>query len=274
LENRSITGPPLSLVNLYQALPERDQNPKGLFQMLAKVPEKERKTVFDPKKGRSLIVSRCKDAGGEPIDELLTEIEHELAELETDHPGFQFQIADTSIQGIRNANQIVADLIRSMLLAIPLTLGVVMLALQSFKAGAIAFLPNVFPMVALAATMVIAGQTITLTGAAVFVMCFGIAVDDTIHTITSFNKKRQAGEPKRDSIVNTYNELGGAVLSTTAILCGGLGVVMLGASYFTRMFGAMFCIGLFWALIGDLLILPAILACYPSLSDSKLKNSG
>lgn len=274
LSDRAITGPPLSLVNLYEALPERDHTPKALFQMLAKVPEKERKTVFDTELGRSLILSRCEDAGGLPIDGLLTDLEHDFAELENEHPGFRFQIAQTSIQGIRNANQIVADLIKSMLLAIPLTLGVVMLALQSFKAGVIAFLPNVFPMAALAATMVIAGQTITLTGAAVFVMCFGIAVDDTIHTITSFNKKLLAGQSRRDAIVNTYTELGGAVLSTTAILCGGLGVVMLGASYFTRMFGVMFCIGLIWALIGDLFMLPAILACYPDGADEPSENSG
>ena len=37
LEGKSITGPPLSLVNLYQSMAQKDQNPKSLFQQVSKV---------------------------------------------------------------------------------------------------------------------------------------------------------------------------------------------------------------------------------------------
>jgi hypothetical protein len=251
---------------------EKDQNPKSLFQQVSKVPEEQRKIFFDREARQALVVARCQDAGGHPIDDLLTDIDSEFSQLESKHSGFRFRVTETLVHGIRNATMIVVDLAKSLLMAVPLTIGVLMLALKSFRAGVIALLPNIFPMAALAATMVICGQSITLSGAAVFVMCFGIAVDDTIHTITAFNRKREAGQSVRDAIVNAYRDLGDAVLSTTAILIGGLGVVMLGQSYFTRMFGVMFCVGLAWAVIGDLIILPAILACYPH--KQAVRNSG
>ena len=263
LEGKSITGPPMSLVNVYQSMPERDRNPQSLFQQLSQVPKGQLKNVFDRDSRRATIIARCQDAGGHPVDDLLSEIESEFAELTSKHPGFDFRVTRTILEGIRASNKIVADLVVSMFMAVPLTLGVLMLALKSFKAGVIALLPNVFPMAMLAATMVAFGQSITLTGAAVFVMCFGIAVDDTIHAITAFNRNFEAGQSVRDAIINAYRELGDAIISTTAILIGGLGVVMLGQSYFTRMFGLMFCIGLFWAVVGDLIILPAVLACWP-----------
>jgi predicted RND superfamily exporter protein len=263
LEGRSIISPPLSLVNLFQSMPEKDRDPISLFEQLSIVPADQRALLFDEDARQALVVARCRDAGGTPIDELLTSIESDYAQLEAKHPGFRFGVAETVIHQIRNANTIVKDLIDSLMTSVPLTIGVIMLALRSFRAGLLSLSPNIFPMAALAATMVIFGQPITLTGAAVFVMCFGIAVDDTIHQIMGFNRNRAAGQPVRDAIVNTMRDLGDAVVSTTVILVGGVGVVMLGQAYATRIFGVMFCIGLFYALVGDLIITPALLACFP-----------
>jgi predicted RND superfamily exporter protein len=263
LEGRPIISPPLSLVNLYQSMPEKDRNPESLFEQLSVIPDELRAPFYDEDAGRALLVARCRDAGGGPIDELLTSIESEYAQLAKKHAGFQFGVAPTVIHQIRNANSVVKDLMKSMMMSVPLTIGVIMLALKSVRAGLLALPPNIFPMVALAATMVIFGQPITLTGAAVFVMCFGIAVDDTIHEIIGFNRRRAAGHSVRESIVEMIRELGDAVVSTSVILIGGLGVVIFGQAYATRAFGVMFSVGLLYALVGDLIITPAMLACFP-----------
>jgi hypothetical protein len=68
-------------------------------------------------------------------------------------------------------------------------------------------------MVALAATMAFLGQPITPTGAAVFEMCVGIAVDDTIHSIGAATRRFNAGQSVRDSVINAYRKLGDAGLS-------------------------------------------------------------
>lgn len=263
LARESILGLPLSLVNMYESMAAKDQNPKSLFQQISKVPPDQLNNVFDRDLRRSLVMARCQDAGGQAVHAMLTNVESGFSELEAKHPGFSFRVSDSILTGIRNTTFVVVDLVKSLFMAVPVTLLVLMLALRSFKVGLIALLPNVFPMGALAATIVITGQSVTLTGAAVFVMCFGIAVDDTIHAISAFNRHFQSGQSVRDAITNAYRDLGDAVISTTVILIGGLGVVMLGQAYTTRTFGMMFCIGLFWAVIGDLIILPAVLACIP-----------
>lgn len=263
LAGEEILGPPLSIVNMYQSMAEKDQNTKSLFQYLAKIPREQLNNIFDRDRRRALVLARCEDAGGEPVFDMLENVQRQFADLEVSHPGFHFGVPDSAVKGIANSTFIMDDLAMSLFMAVPVTLGVLMLALQSIKAGAIAFLPNVFPMAALAATLVLTGQSVTLTGAAVFVMCFGIAVDDTIHAIAGFSRRYRSGESVRDAIVNAYRDLGDAVISTTVILLGGIGVVMLGQSYTTRSFGMVFCIGLLWAIVGDLVILPAVLACWP-----------
>lgn len=263
LAEQDILGPPLSLVNMYESMAEKDRNTKSLFQYLAKIPREQLNNVFDRERRQALVLARCQDAGGRPVHSMLENVQNQFKQLESEHPGFHFEVPVSAVHGIANSTFVVNDLAKSLLMAVPVTLGVLMLALGSFKAGAVALLPNVFPMAALAATLVLAGQSVTLTGAAVFVMCFGIAVDDTIHAIAAFGRKFRAGQSVRDAIVNSYRDLGDAVVSTTVILIGGIGVVMLGQSYTTRSFGMVFCIGLLWAVVGDLVILPAVLACWP-----------
>lgn len=263
LANEQVLGPPLSLVNFYQSLPEKDQTPTSMFRHLTKIPREQLNNVVDLEKRQAVVMARCRDAGGMPVYQMLNSVENKLQELESRHPGYHFEVPILAVTGIANSTFVIQDLAQSLLMAVPMTLGTLMLALKSFKVGIIALLPNVFPMVALAATIVATGQAITLTGAAVFVMCFGIAVDDTIHAMTSFNRRFHAGQSVREAVIDAYRELGDAVISTTIILIGGLSVVMLGQSYMTRSFGIVFCIGLFWAVLGDLIILPAAIACWP-----------
>ena len=263
LAGGSINSPPLSILSIFEMIPGRDRSPERLVGELSHIPDERLSLFYDEERGRALIATRFRDAGSNEIAGVLDEMDLTLAEVADQHPGFEFATPESMPLFLRSGNAILLDLIDSLFLAVPITTLIIALAFRSLRFGLVALLPNIFPMAALASTMLLLGFPLQGTATTVFVMCFGIAVDDTIHALTVYRRLCNQGLPPREAIEQGFAEIGSAIMSTTIILIAGLSVVMLGQSMSTRYFGGLFVIGLLWAVVGDLLLLPAVLACFP-----------
>ncbi|MEO0531614.1 MAG: MMPL family transporter, partial [Planctomycetota bacterium] len=140
--------------------------------------------------------------------------------------------------------------------------GVMVLVLRSLSAGIASMIPNVFPIV-----MVFGGLGwldipvdigIMMTAS----VAIGVAVDDTLHFVTWFGRGIRAGLDRRSATLQAYERCATAMLQTTMI--GGLGLAVFAVSTFTptQQFGTLMIIMLGMALVGDLILLPALL-CGP-----------
>jgi multidrug efflux pump subunit AcrB len=91
-------------------------------------------------------------------------------------------------------------------------------------------------------------------------VAMGVAVDDTIHFLTWFRRGIREGMERHDAIRNAYAHVAVAMTQTTLI--GGLGLSVFALSTFTptQRFGTMMLTLLVAALVGDLILLPALLA--------------
>jgi len=87
-----------------------------------------------------------------------------------------------------------------------------------------------------------------------------VAVDDTVHFLTWFRRGVQQGLDRVQAVMLAYDRCATAMLQTTII--GGLGLAVFATSTFTptQQFGYLMISMLGAALVGDLLLLPAILA--------------
>lgn len=269
LKYSEINSSPLSVLSIFEIMPGQDRSPKRLVGELETIPDDRLAIFYDEEQGYTRIIARFQDVGSDQIELLLDEIDQRLAELSERYPEYRFVIPNSPPTGLRSASGILFDLVDSLFLAVPVTIMIIMLVLRSIRLGLISLLPNVFPMAALAATMLVFDIPLQLTGATVFVMCFGIAVDDTIHALVVYQRLTKEGVPPLDAIERGFLEIGDAIISTTIILIAGISVVMLGQSVMTLFFGGLFIVGLIWAFIGDLLLLPATLACFAPKSPVK-----
>ena len=90
-------------------------------------------------------------------------------------------------------------------------------------------------------------------------MTMGIAVDDSIHVMSRYLAVKQEGGSTRQAIERAMSESGRAVIFSSAVLIVGFSVFCL-ASFTTIIYVGLFgSIIMFLALLGDLLLLPAIL---------------
>ena len=151
------------------------------------------------------------------------------------------------------------DLIKSFLLAFVL-IGVVMVVmLRSVRAGLISMIPNAFPALVVFGGMGWAGQLCDIGTMMTASVALGIAVDDTIHFLSWFRRGVNQGLDRREAVRLAYRRCGKAMLQTT-VICG-LGMLVFSLSSFVptaRFAGLMFTL-LLVALVGDLLLLPALL---------------
>ena len=136
---------------------------------------------------------------------------------------------------------------------------VLMFVLKSPLAGIISMIPNMFPIVIIFGALGWLGIKVDIGIMMTASVALGVAVDDTIHFLTWFRRGIAMGLGRRESVMLSYDRCATAMTQTTLI--GGLGLAVFATSTFTptQQFGYLMISMLGAALVGDLLLLPALL---------------
>ncbi len=156
--------------------------------------------------------------------------------------------------------QLLQDLVNSFLLAFVLICPIMILILRSLLAGLVAMIGNVFPAVLVFGAMGWLAIPVELGTVLTGSIALGIAVDDTLHFLTWHQRCLSRGSDRFDSIREAFRRCATAMTQTTFIC--GLSMLVFTFSRFmpaSRFSILMFAL-LFAALVGDLILLPAILA--------------
>ncbi len=131
---------------------------------------------------------------------------------------------------------------------------------RSVKIGLLSMIPNVLPIFL---TLAIMGwMNIKLDAATVMIasIALGIAVDDTIHFVTRFRVELDRnGWDYEKTMRESLRIAGKPMFFTSVILLAGFGVLVLGSFKPTRIFGLLTGLTMAFALVGDLILMEAIL---------------
>ena len=127
-------------------------------------------------------------------------------------------------------------------------------------AGTVSMIPNVFPVLLVFGAMGHLGSLVDIGTMMTASVAMGVAVDDTIHFLSWFRSYLDRGFDRLKAVEMTYRRVGPAMTQTTIV--GGIGLFVFALSTFTptQRFGSLMLILLSAALVGDLVLLPALLA--------------
>lgn len=156
--------------------------------------------------------------------------------------------------------ELLKGLYKSFCLAFAMIGVVMLLLLRNVTAGLLVMLPNVLPAVVTFGTMGWTGKLVDVGAMMTASVALGIAVDDTLHFLTWFGRGVKQGHTRRQAILEAYRRCAPAMTQTTLI--AGLGLLVFALSSFqpVSQFGLLMFILLAAALVGDLVLLPAMLA--------------
>ncbi len=156
-------------------------------------------------------------------------------------------------------HQVLNDLGISFLTAFLLISLVLVVVLRGVVPGLVAMLPNVFPPLIVFGTMGWLGLPIEIGSVMTASVAMGIAVDDTIHFLSWYRRATLQGMERRESVMFAYKFCAKSMVDTT-LICGlGVSPFMFSVFMPTVRFARLMLLLLLVGLLGDLVMLPALL---------------
>jgi len=142
-----------------------------------------------------------------------------------------------------------------------LTIASVMtLVFWDLSAGLILLIPSVFPMMIVFGMMGWLGIVIDVGTIMTPTVALGVSVDDVVHFLIWYRRGLSEGKNRKDAIMLAYEGCARAMYQSWSVLGLGLFVFALSSFVPTQRFGALMFTLLTAALVGNLIMLPCVLA--------------
>ena len=148
----------------------------------------------------------------------------------------------------------------SFALATLVVAGMVAIFLRSLSWALAAMLPTLFPALATLGAMGLAGVYLDIGTAMIAAVVLGIAIDDSVHLLTQYRRRRAGGSEPCEAIRAAVLHVGRAVVTTSLALSLGCFVLTLSSWQSVASFGFLSGLAILVAGVADLVILPAVIA--------------
>lgn len=133
---------------------------------------------------------------------------------------------------------------------------------KSFNMILLSLIPNVVPLLMIGAIMGFSGIDMKISTSLVFTIAFGIAVDDTIHFLSTYRYHMDEGLGKMQALKSTFISTGKAIILTTLILSGGFMTLAMSDFLGTFYIGLLISLTLVFAVFADLILLPVLIILF------------
>ena len=138
--------------------------------------------------------------------------------------------------------------------------GTMIITLRSLTFGLLSLVPNLVPALLAFGLWGYTFQDVNLGSTVVTTMTFGIVVDDTVHFLMHYLRRRRAGMGVDAAMRDTFSVVGAAIIITSVALIAGFAIMTLSGFVINQHIGALTAFVVGFALLADLLFLPALLA--------------
>ena len=245
----------------FYKLPEKEKDLKKIIKELTKLQKMDViSSVVSSNLRMSRIAGRTADVGSFR----LAELDAKLTEYMKQHEGvIGFNITGTAHLIDINNSYISKNVLQGLLIAFAVIAFIVFLMFKSFKIVLFSLIVNIFPLVMIGGIMGFVGIDLKMSTAIIFTIAFGIAVDDTIHFLSKLRHELRLGKSMFYAIKRSYLSTGKAIVVTSLILCGGFLTLALSDFLGTANIGILISLTLLFAVLSDLVLLPALLFIFP-----------
>jgi predicted RND superfamily exporter protein len=204
-----------------------------------------------------------------PSDKMKIFVSDTKAECESLFPGYKITMAGMATTVHELNNELCVDLIYGFwqaLLAISIVLVFVFRSVRWTLAAAI---PNLVPVIVLLGAMSIGGTAIKPGIALIFSIALGISFDNTVYLLGRLRLLRDRSRTGEISVCKAWYQEANLCLYSSIALAAGFMVFL--ASYFclNQQFGAYMVMAVLGGMLGDLVLLPAMLAAFPGMVKDK-----
>ncbi len=239
------------------------------FKRMAEKLPKATANILQSKDGtKARIATRILDLGADSVMAVGDKIDAWIA-ANTDKNIATFRRTGTGYIIDKNAMYVRSDLVEGIFWEVGLIALLMAFMLRNVRMIFIFLIPNLFPLIFAGALVGYMGVPLDAGISMIFTVVFGIAIDDTIHFLSTFNINRGKGETVDEALHTTLIETGKPVCITTIILFFGFLVMIFSIHPPSVTIGKIIAVTLVTALMSDLFINPILLRWW--IRDKKVK---
>lgn len=136
---------------------------------------------------------------------------------------------------------------------------VMMLIARGIRAGLLIMIPNVLPETIVFGSMAWLGYSIDIAGILTASVAMGIAVNDTLHFVNWYSRRLAHGDTREQAIADTFSNCAKAMVHTMLISCCSMVPFLFADFNPTRQFAILMISMMSSSILGDLILLPALL---------------
>ena len=176
------------------------------------------------------------------------------------HPGTRHVVTGMVPLFLATQQAVLDSLILSFFLAFVVIGGVMMVLLKHPVAGMLSMAPNLLPVTVVFGLISWGGLAVDIGTMITASVALGIAIDGTLHMLTWFQRAIAEGATREDAVVAAIGHCGPAMWQTSAMVAAGLLVLYPAELLLISRFGWLMASLVGAALLGDVLVLPVLLA--------------
>ena len=179
--------------------------------------------------------------------------------LQANAPAFAHEASGLSIVFAHLSLRNIKSMLRGTITAMALISFILIWIFKSVRVGLLSLLPNFIPAIMSFGLWGYLVGHVGIASSVVIAVVFGIVVDDTIHFLSKYLKARRDGLPAPEAVRYTFNTVGHALWTTTAVLSVGFLVFATSGFEVSWALGLLVTVTIVFALVADFLLLPTLL---------------
>lgn len=217
--------------------------------------------------GQVMRVSlKVADIGSNRMDSLINfVIEPEIQKVFGDDEEVETAVTGSTLLFVKGNKFLIENLRLTLLLAFVIIAIIMAVLFANFRMIIISLIPNFIPLIMTAGIMGYFGIPLKPSTALIFSIAFGISVDDSIHFLAKYRQElfsKNFFVPI--AISNSIKETGSSMLYTSIILFFGFVIFVFSDFGGTVALGLLTSLTLFFAMLTNLTLLPALLMVFDS----------
>ena len=160
---------------------------------------------------------------------------------------------------VQMIKRFITSMAKSYIIAMAIITLLMILLIGRIGIGLMSMVANIGPVLCVFGIMGIAKIPLDMATILIGSIVLGIVVDDTIHFLHRYRLQMSKLHDRQQALEQTFSYTGRAILQTTWILCLGLLPFALSSFLTVWMLGTYLVLTLICAVLGDLLLLPAMI---------------
>ncbi len=261
----------------YDRIPDSEMMVSQLLYLFNSSNPEDRRALVSDDYSKSHITINAYNAGSYQYQAFFTEMQEEIEEtfagLETEFPELQVTVTGTMAMMMRMADDLARSQYASLLLALGIISVIMIVTLGSFQGGLLAMIPNLIPAVLSFGLMGLLGLPLDADTLLIAPIIIGIAVDDTIHFMTHYRIDLARTGSISQALISTIRDVGQAVMFTTMVIALSFALLSFSGHLGMAKMGFFGAIAIFFALLCDLFLIPAMIITFKPTFGVKNANT-